>query len=124
MKVRIQLVFEAEDGKPEVIEEVGQLQRGPLRASELGLSLAEAKSLLHGMQQSMVAEQVDQYLGQFKICTLCGAARTKKGQHTVVYRTLFGKRTMKYTPCVGAGGVLGIRGQLFGIAMFQGSKAS
>lgn len=91
MKVRIQLVFEAEDGKPEVIEEVGQLQRGPLRASELGLSLAEAKSLLHGMQQSMVAEQVDQYLGQFKICTLCGAARTKKGQHTVVYRTLFGK---------------------------------
>ena len=91
MKVRIQMVFEAEGGRPEVIEEVGQLQRGPLRPSELGLSLAEAKSLLHGMQQVMVAEQVDQYLGQFKTCTLCGAPRTRKGHHTVVYRTLFGK---------------------------------
>ena len=91
MKVRIQMVFGAEGGRPEVIEEVGQLQRGPLRPSELGLSLAEAKSLLHGMQQVMVAEQVDQYLGQFKTCTLCGAPRTRKGHHTVVYRTLFGK---------------------------------
>ena len=91
MKVRIQMVFEAEDGKPEVIEEVGQLQRGPLRPSELGLSLAEAKSLLHGMQQSMVAEQVEHYLGQFKACEHCSAQRTKKGQHTIVFRTLFGK---------------------------------
>ena len=91
MKVRIQMVFEAEDGRPEMVEEVAQLQRGPLRSSELGVSLAEAKTLLHGMQQAMVAEQVDQYLGQFKTCTLCGAARTRKGQHTVVYRTLFGK---------------------------------
>jgi hypothetical protein len=91
MKVRIQMVFEAEDGKPEVIEEVGQFQRCTLRPSELGLTLAEAKSLLHGVQQVMVAEQVDQYLGQFKTCTLCGSARTRKGHHTVVYRTLFGK---------------------------------
>ncbi len=91
MKVRIQMVFEAEDGKPEVIENVGQLQRGPLRPSELGLSLAEAKSLLHGMQQSMVAEQVEHYLGQFKACEHCSAQRTKKGLHTIVFRTLFGK---------------------------------
>ena len=91
MKVRIQMVFESEDGKPQVIEEVGQLQRGPLRPSEMGLSLAEAKSLLHGMQQSMVAEQVDQYLSQFKTCAHCNAQRTKKGQHTIVFRTLFGK---------------------------------
>src|SRR5665811_2554725 len=46
MKVRIQMVFEAEDGRPEVIEEVAQLQRGPLRSSELGLSLTESEHLL------------------------------------------------------------------------------
>ncbi len=91
MKVRIQMVFEAEDGKPEVVEEVGQLQRGPMRPSELGLFLAEAKSLMHGMQQAMVAEQVEQYLCQFKTCAHCSAPRTKKGQHTIAYRTLFGK---------------------------------
>lgn len=91
MKVRIQMVFETEDGVPQVIEEVALLERGSLRPSDLGLSLAEAKTLLHGMQQSMVAEQVDQYLGRFKTCTHCNAPRAKKGQHTIVYRTLFGK---------------------------------
>jgi hypothetical protein len=44
MKVRIQMVFEAEDGKPEVIEEVGQFQRCTLRPSELGLSLAKPRA--------------------------------------------------------------------------------
>ena len=91
MKVRIQMVFETEDGMPDLIEEIALLKRGALHPSELGLSLAEAKSLLHGMQQSMVAKQVDQYLGQFKTCTRCSAARTRKGQHGIVYRTLFGK---------------------------------
>ena len=94
MKVRIQMVFEAEDGRPQVIEEVAQLQRGPLSPPELGLSLAEAKSVLHGMQQSMVAEQVDQYLGRFKTCAQCNAQRTRKGQHTIVFRTLFGKLSL------------------------------
>lgn len=91
MKVRIQMVFETEDGMPDLIEEIALLERGALQPSELGLSLAEAKTLLHGMQQSMVAEQVAQYLGQFKTCTHCGAARTRKGLHGIVYRTLFGK---------------------------------
>ena len=95
MKVRIQMVFEAEDGRPEAIEEVAQLQRGPLCPAELGLSLTEAKTLMHGMQQAMVTEQVDQYLSQFKTCTHCDAARARKGQHTVVYRTLFGKLNLK-----------------------------
>lgn len=94
MKVRIQMVFEAEDGMPQLIEEVALLERGPLRPSELGLSLAEAKTLLHGMQQSMVAEQVDQYLGRFKTCAQCNAQRTRKGQHTIVFRTLFGKLSL------------------------------
>ena len=97
MKVRIQMVFETEDGMPDLIEEIALLERGALHSSELGLSLAEAKTLLHGMQQSMVAEQVDQYLDQFKTCTHCGAARTRKGRHAIVYRTLFGKLRLNST---------------------------
>jgi len=76
---------------PQFIEEIALLERGTLRPAELGLSLAEAKILLYGMQQTLVAEQVDQYLGQLKTCAHCNAPRAKKGQHTIVYRTLFGK---------------------------------
>ena len=39
----------------------------------------------------MVSEQVAEYMAQFNTCPDCGARRTKKGHHTLVYRTLFGK---------------------------------
>lgn len=91
MKIRIQVVIEAENGNPEKIEEIALLERGSLRPEELGLTLAEAKTLLRNMQQTMVTEQIEEYLGQFKICPHCSMQRNRKGQHVIVYRTLFGK---------------------------------
>ena len=91
MKIRIQVVIEAGNGEPEKIEEIARLERGSLQPEELGLTLAEAKALLHGMQQTVVTEQIEEYIAQFKTCPHCGAQRTRKGQHSIVYRTLFGK---------------------------------
>jgi len=91
MKIRIQVVIEAEHGKPEKIEEIVQLERASLTSEELGLTLAEAKTLLHSMQQTLVTEQIAEYLDSFKNCSYCGARRNRKGQHPIVYRTLFGK---------------------------------
>lgn len=67
------------------------LERGALRPEELGLTLAEAKGLLHGMQQSVVTEQIAEYVATFKTCRDCGAPRTRKGQHAIAYRKVFGK---------------------------------
>ncbi len=91
MKVRIQVVIESENGEPEKVEEIARLERGALRQEELGLTLAEAKALLHNMQQAMVTEQIAQYLKSFEICPDCGMRRARKGQHGLIYRTLFGK---------------------------------
>ena len=91
MKVRIQMVIEAEDGKSEKVEDIARLERGSLRQEELGLTLAEAKVVLHGMQQAMVNEQIAKFLEEFKTCPHCGAPRTRKEQHPIVYRTVFGK---------------------------------
>ena len=91
MKMRIQVVVEAENGEPENVEEIARLERGALRAGDLGLTLAEAKVLLHCMQQAVVTEQIVEYLEKFKTCPDCGAHRTRKGRHLLVYRTLFGK---------------------------------
>ena len=91
MKIRIQMVFETQGGVPETVEDVASLERDSLQPEELGLTLAEAKALLRAMQQSMVSEQVEQYLQQFKHCADCGTARARKGLHSIVYRTLFGK---------------------------------
>ena len=91
MKIRIQIVMEAANGESERIEEIVELERSSLQPETLGLTLAESKTLLQGIQQRMVSEQVAEYMAQFNTCPDCGARRTKKGQHTLVYRTLFGK---------------------------------
>jgi hypothetical protein len=59
MKIRIQVVIDAGDGNPEKIEEIARLERGSLRPDELGLTLVEAKTLLHSMQQTVVTEQIE-----------------------------------------------------------------
>jgi hypothetical protein len=68
MKIRIQVAIDAENGDGEKVEDIVQLERGALRPEELGLTLAEAKAILHGTQQSLVTKQVAAYLTQFKIC--------------------------------------------------------
>ena len=91
MKIRIQIVMEAANGESERIEDIAELERSSPQPETLGLTLAESKTLLQGIQQRMVSEQVTEYMAQFNTCPDCGARRTKKGQHTLVYRTLFGK---------------------------------
>jgi hypothetical protein len=57
MNIKIQIVIESENGNPEVVQEVAQLKREALRIEEFGLTLSEAKSVLQGLQQSMVERQ-------------------------------------------------------------------
>jgi hypothetical protein len=91
MRVRIQVVIEPDQGVPPVVQEVATLERGPLQPDGLGLTLAEAKDLLRGVQETMVAEQVAEFVAQPECCPDCGRQRPRKGRHEIVYRTLFGK---------------------------------
>jgi hypothetical protein len=81
MRIRIQVVIEGENGHAETIEEIGCLERGALRPEVLGLTLCEAKQLLHEVRQTVVAEQVEQYLAQRAICSHGGRLRSRKGTH-------------------------------------------
>jgi hypothetical protein len=91
MRVRIQVIVESEAGAPPVVQEVAALERGPLQAEGLGLTLAEAKGLLRGVQEAMVARQAAEFVAQQEGCPDCGKVRPRKGRHEIVYRTLFGK---------------------------------
>ena len=94
MKITIQLVIEADDTTPSVVEDVASVTRTNLSPDTLGLHLAEAHDLLQHVQASMVSEQVSSYLIQQQLCADCGKRRARKGQHTLKYRTLFGKLTL------------------------------
>jgi hypothetical protein len=56
MKIRIQVIVGSDTGEIQCIEDVAQFERGALQPEALGLTLAEAKALLQGVQRTMVAE--------------------------------------------------------------------
>src|SRR5262249_44030847 len=91
MKIRVQVIVESDDGAGEIVQEITPLERGQLRPEEFGLTLAEAKGLLEGLQRTVVEQQIAEYPKQQSSCPLCGQQRLHKGAHDIVYRTVFGK---------------------------------
>jgi hypothetical protein len=91
MRMRIQVVVESESDAVPVVHEVATLERDGVQPEGLGLTLAEAKDLLRGVQETMVAEQVAAFEAQQECCPNCGRTRRRNGRHEIVYRTPFGK---------------------------------
>jgi hypothetical protein len=92
MKFRVQVIRESDAG--EIIQEVACLERQETSLKNIGISLAEAKSLLSGIQKTVVEQQTTDYLERQKDCPHCGRHRRHKGQHDLVFRTLFGNLTL------------------------------
>ena len=91
MKIKIQITVESDEGQPEVVQEVAHLDRGTLRPETLGLTLAEARSILAGIEQTVVEHQAAEFIAQQRMCSRCGHERSCKGRHQIVFRTPFGK---------------------------------
>jgi len=88
---KIQLIIESDNGSIEVVNQIEEWQRDePLRASNLGLTLAESKQLLKNIQQTLVEEQINQYQQEQSRCSDCDRQLRRKGSHSLTYRTLFG----------------------------------
>ena len=91
MKIKILITIESNAGNPAVLQEVAQLDRGTLRPETLGLTLAEARSMLAGVEQTAVEQQATEFKAQLRTCSRCGHERCCKGRHHIVFRTPFGK---------------------------------
>jgi hypothetical protein len=95
MKITVQIAVESAPGQPDVIQQVAQLERGPsLQPATLGLSLADARSILAGLEQTIVERQCAEWLALEQRCPRCGRPRACKGHHAIVLRTPFGKLTL------------------------------
>src|SRR2546423_1294165 len=93
MEIKVQITVRSEAGESEGVEVAG-LERGPLRADTLGLSLAEARSILARLEQVMIDQQSAALVAQEQRCPRCGQERACKGHHALVFRTPFGKLTL------------------------------
>ena len=54
MKLKVQVVIESDGGTTETVQNVVHLERVSLRPEDLGLTLAEAKTLLEGVTPTFV----------------------------------------------------------------------
>lgn len=80
MKITILVVVESDNGD-QVVQEVAQIERSVLQPENLGLSLAEAKTLLQTTQRTLVEQQVAEYekkpcLEAKKLCKMLEEFRT------------------------------------------------
>ena len=100
MKITIQIVLETNehDGKDPIVEEIfsfqGNKDNDILAPENLGLSLAEAKSLLAGVQKKLISTQVTNYLSLKSNCLNCQKAYQHKGRHKISFREL---KTINYS---------------------------
>src|SRR5947209_18001514 len=91
MRVQVQLRIVADDDS--VISddtELLLLDKTDDRLEALGLSLAEAKALLAGVQQRLVTAQAASYVARHRDCPVCGRRRRSKGPYPILFRTAFG----------------------------------
>ena len=63
MKIKIQITVES-DKDQGVVQEVAHLDRGTLRPETLGLTLAEARSILAGIEQTVVEQQAAEFMAR------------------------------------------------------------
>lgn len=91
MKVKVQIIIEHDELEEPLVEEVACLCRGDLLPETLGLTLEEGKNLLANIQAVMVKCQAEEYVNRERPCPHCSKRRRYKGQHEIVWRSLFGK---------------------------------
>src|SRR3954463_7005628 len=91
VRVQVQLRIVAEvDSVISDDTELLLLDKSDDRLEALGLSLAEAKALLAGVQQGLVTAQAASYAARHRGCPVCGRPRRSKGPYPILFRTAFG----------------------------------
>lgn len=90
MRVSILLRITADDGTAGSVEEVAAFEKATGRPEDVGLSLADGKTLTAAVQRRVVQNQAETWSARHRCCDKCGARRRSKGSYPIVLRTLYG----------------------------------
>ena len=91
MIIKVQISIMPEDGSTDIVEEVVRIEREQFSPAKLGLNLREAKTILSGLQRSMVTQQAAEFVTKESCCLRCDKEFRHNGRHKIAVRTLFGK---------------------------------
>ena len=94
MKLTIQVKIDDQDNNA-ITKDVTLIERDGLSIETFGLTLSESKEITSNIQKFMVERQITDYLSSERNCPCCGKILYIKGYNSLVYRTLFGKLSLK-----------------------------
>lgn len=88
---RILLQITDDDGTAGTAEEVAAFDKATERPEDLGLSIAEGKTMLAAVQHCTVNAQATAWTRRHRCCEVCGARRPSKGSYSrSSFTTLYG----------------------------------
>jgi hypothetical protein len=90
MKFRIQVLRMADDGA-ERMKEVMEFERQELAMETLGMSLAEGRAVLKGVQEFVAEQQAAEFLQRERTCRHCARHLSSKGAGSTSVRTVSGQ---------------------------------
>ena len=90
MRVKVLLQITADDGIERDAAEVAVFDKQTERPEDLGLSIAEGKTLMAAVQQRVVDSQAVSWAERQRCCEACGVRRHSKGSYPVIFMTLYG----------------------------------
>ncbi len=102
MRFIVQLILMSDQGEVLATNDVATLEKTTGAVEDIGLSLSESKTILHGLQEGMVQAQIESYLEDVRRCTDCGRPARAKDCDLAPFRTLFGNirvRNPRYCRC-------------------------
>jgi hypothetical protein len=83
------VLIESPDALPLSVP-IQTIERSCERVEDVGLRLEEAKSVLHGLQEQLIGQQLTDHLARHRPCPHCRRPRTLKGYHPLRFRSAFG----------------------------------
>ena len=89
MKFTIQVLIEAADALPLTVP-IQIIDRPCESIEEVGLHTAEAKSILKGLEENVVRQQLAEFLATKRSCPRCQRSRAIKGYHPLRFRSAYG----------------------------------
>lgn len=90
MHFKLKLVLESEDGIETVSNDICLLDKPFDRVEHLGISIAESKSILKGIQKTIVDHQMTSYTNRLQNCKSCNKHLRIKQYRNFKVRSLFG----------------------------------
>jgi len=90
MRVRVLLQIASDYGADGDAIEAAVFDKQAERPEDLGLLIAEGKTLMAAVQQRIVGAQIASWAEKHRCCEACGARRHSKGSSPVVFLTLYG----------------------------------